>query len=446
MLNRLHIDSEFAFETVRGIPQAVSEGVLREWEGRKHVPLETPKGRRINPQRGVMGIHVPDDRPRNANIWLRHISETIRGLGLPRHVLIDENDITAKAKALARRVGWMCRNGASLVEVQALARLYAVDLPDPGKAPHTEQSVWLRASNPVWWRRQIRKASHRTLERGAIIAGRVHNRAGLYASDDAVKRLAARKRQSRELLAMTQVINELGQSYTLEELAALSTSNPLIRRAELMVRLRGFEQYAKEEGHVCDFITLTCPGSYHPRLSKTGAPNPGYNPLFGPRESQMHLRTVWARARAKLARAGVRMYGFRVAEPHHDGTPHWHMVLFFEGQYRRIVRKVMRHYALQVEPNQPGAWRRRCTFKTIDLVNGSACGYVAKYIAKNVDGRNHEGLSLSDFDHESNPTDPQLFSESAFRVEALGEVGHSPIPANRCCTGHGMARTAPPPR
>jgi hypothetical protein len=191
----------------------------------------------------------------------------------------------------------------------------------------------------AFWKRQIRAVHSRLAERGAIIAGRVHNRAGLYASDDQVKRTIQRKRRSAQVLANQLVINELGQEYSLADLAALSPANPLIRRAELMVRLRGFETIAKQQGHVCDFFTITCPGSYHPRLSKSGQLNPNYQPGIGPREAQAHLQKVWSRARAKLHRKGIRMCGFRVAEPHHDGTPHWHMVLFFNEADRRDIRK-----------------------------------------------------------------------------------------------------------
>ena len=42
--------------------------------------------------------------------------------------------------------------------------------------------------------------------------------------------------------------NELGDTYTLAELAELSTSNPINRRHELMTRIRGFEEFAQQFG------------------------------------------------------------------------------------------------------------------------------------------------------------------------------------------------------
>ncbi|MFT4463977.1 MAG: replication endonuclease [Sodalis sp. (in: enterobacteria)] len=37
---------------------------------------------------------------------------------------------------------------------------------------------------------------------------------------------------------------------------------------------------------------------------------------------------VWACARDKCHRQGLRFFGMRVAEPHHDGTTHAHLLIF----------------------------------------------------------------------------------------------------------------------
>ncbi|MBN8161690.1 replication endonuclease, partial [Vibrio vulnificus] len=98
-------------------------------------------------------------------------------------------------------------------------------------------------------------------------------------------------------------------------------SDPTIRKGELMVRARGFEDLAKELGHVATFLTITCPSKYHRCYSTSGQVNPkwaGHTPLDG----QTYLNDIWKLMRSTLNRLGVRFYGFRVAEPQHDGTPH----------------------------------------------------------------------------------------------------------------------------
>jgi len=89
---------------------------------------------------------------------------------------------------------------------------------------------------------------------------------------------------------------------------------------------------------------------------------------------------------AKLARRNILVYGFRVCEPQHDGTPHWHLLLFMHPSHTQEVRSIMRHYALEIDGDEPGAEKHRFKSVAIDWSRGSAAGYIAKYIAKNIDG------------------------------------------------------------
>jgi hypothetical protein len=51
-----------------------------------------------------------------------------------------------------------------------------------------------------------------------------------------------------------------------------------------------------------------------------------------------------------------------------------------------IVRDVLRTYALREDGNEPGAEQHRFQAVPIDYERGSAAGYIAKYISKNIDG------------------------------------------------------------
>lgn len=232
----------------------------------------------------------------------------------------------------------------------------------------------------------------RKVEGAAIRLGMVNSKRSPYASHETVSRRLAQKKRNRHLLENILATNELGQSYTLAELSDLGVSNPEIRRLELMTRIAGFDEIAKLYGHAAEFYTLTAPSKYHAIDSASGRKNPKYNGST-PKETQAYLCKAWARIRAKLARHGVRLYGFRVAEPHHDATPHWHMVMFYpnewEGDVRRAavprVRAIMRRYALAEDGGESGARKHRFVAEGIDRSKGSAAGYIAKYISKNID-------------------------------------------------------------
>lgn len=288
---------------------------------------------------------------------------------------------------------------AYLLNAERLARADLAPPPiDPDKG-RTLAGAVARMACPRWWRRQIRKQHGRTVEQLARGLGLVNKKAGIYSSDETVYRRRGQKRRNRAMLESLVAFNrEAGQDeraeYTLQELADLSVSNPEIRRGELMTRLAGFERVADDLGHVGEFVTLTCPSRMHrSTVVRKGAyvvENPKYDGTT-PRQAQQYLGQVWARIRAELARRGVRVYGFRVAEPHHDGCPHWHLLLFMPERARYGVRGVFRKYGLADSPNEKGARQRRVTFKAIDRSQGSATGYVAKYIAKNIDGFGLEG-------------------------------------------------------
>lgn len=98
---------------------------------------------------------------------------------------------------------------------------------------------------------------------------------------------------------------------------------------------------AEKRGDACVMLTLTLPSSFHPL--RNGLPNPDFAGAT-PRDGQKWLLTVWAKTRAALARGNLRTYGLRVVEPHHDATPHWHVLMFSPESEALYIKSVVRRY------------------------------------------------------------------------------------------------------
>ena len=131
--------------------------------------------------------------------------------------------------------------------------------------------------------------------------------------------------------------------------------------------------------------TITAPSRMHARRFKSGTANPKYDGT-NPRQAQEYLTKLWSQIRAKLARNGLDYYGFRVVEPHHDGCPHWHLLLFMTKESINPISSILRGHALREDGKEKGAQKYRFDRVIVDPKKGSATGYIAKYISKNIDG------------------------------------------------------------
>lgn len=243
----------------------------------------------------------------------------------------------------------------------------------------------LRLESPQWWLNRLRRIHARWREHLMIAAGYVQKKSSPYSSAPCLTEWLAQKKANREYLkAMELEDQDTGERISLIDKVAGSVANPANRRRELMTRMRGFEDLAKLEGLAGDFYTLTAPSRYH-SMQHNGRRNNKYCGA-SPRETQQYLCKVWARTRAAWKRKGIRVFGFRVVEPHHDATPHWHLLLFMRPECVEQAREIFRKYALKEDGNESGAQENRFQVVPIDDAHGSATGYIAKYISKNIDG------------------------------------------------------------
>jgi hypothetical protein len=300
-----------------------------------------------------------------------------------------------------------------------------------------------------WWFGRLSKARKIMREHLAIAMGQVSSKASPYASWDCVREHKEQQKRNWEAIQnMSLFDEETGEEADLADMVLKSVSNPAIRRHELMVRCRGCEDIATSLGLQGLFLTLTTPAQFHNSYKKGGFI--GHWNGASPRDAQAYLNNVWQRIRAKLGREGIRWFGVRVAEPHHDGTPHWHLLLWVKPEEVLRVTDIFIRYAVQADMHEllpqkqwpsvdsfvrvnksvnpfkvyskvyadnfpvkmkrncpevviPDSAQRlpiaektlttlnvdysaRCDVGFIDPEQGTATGYIAKYISKNIDG------------------------------------------------------------
>ncbi|HAT1683826.1 TPA: replication endonuclease [Klebsiella oxytoca] len=260
-------------------------------------------------------------------------------------------------------------------------RRYKLDLMD------TSVTVQKMADEKIW-KRRLKRLAYRWREHLQIAYGDVGRSASVYCSKKQISIWEEQRRRNRFILNNLELEDEdTGERISLASAIDASVSNPEHRRTELMTRIRGFRDIARSEGFEALFFTITSPGKYHSRLHY-GPRNNRWN-QSSPKQTQDYLNNIWKLIRTALARDGVQVFGLRVAEPHHDGTPHWHMMLFVRPEQKDTLIDTMRTYATREdrdELNTKEGIKPRFDVTVIDEEKGDAAAYIAKYISKNIDG------------------------------------------------------------
>lgn len=189
-------------------------------------------------------------------------------------------------------------------------------------------------------------------------------------------------------------------------------SNEFRKRRAAEMEARGELEMARElleENLVPIFPTGTLPPEWHPnpRYGENA-----YDPTKTPREAVAELNKRWGRARALMRDQGVYFLGVRTVEPHEDGSPHMHLMLYVRA---RQVAETCRIIALQ----WPATTEDEATARKAGIYEGPAmkiqiwqdrsgkdaadpASYVMHYVMKSIDydGETHPDVLAATTDTE----------------------------------------------
>lgn len=339
----------------------------------------------------------------NKRLRLTHESMSIKDFKLD----CDDQELKDKAESYAAGAAKSLKKWGvdSESKLRALCERYQVEFPEPRQLDIDGVLPSLRrVACQKWWCRKLRKLQSVRMENIARDLRIVSQKKQIYCSDFNVNRRRSQKSRNKKILEGLKATNQNGESFTLQELADKSVSKPENRRNELMVRIRGFQEVAERYDHKALFVTVTLPSEFHPYSGgKDNEKYSGRSVLDG----RDFFGVMWSRCRAWLGRRECGAYGFRVAEPHHDGTLHYHFLLFADGCTVGTIGEAFKKYFLEsYKPAERGAKKYRVNIKS-DLPVSAAAGYIAKYISKNIDGH---GVEEDLYGHES--------KNSSKRIEA----------------------------
>ncbi|MGX5152695.1 replication endonuclease [Enterobacter hormaechei] len=237
-----------------------------------------------------------------------------------------------------------------------------------------------------WWYRKLWQMRCEWREEQLRAVCLVNKKASPYVSYEAVIHKREQRRKSLEFFQSHELVNAEGDTLDMEDVVNASSSNPAHRRNEMMACVKGLELIAEMRGDCAVFYTITCPSRFHATLNN-GRPNPKWTSETV-RQSSDYLVNTFAAFRKAMHKAGLRWYGVRVAEPHHDGTVHWHLLCFMRKKDRRTLTALLRKFAIRQDRDELGN-NTGPRFKS-ELINprkGTPTSYIAKYISKNIDGR-----------------------------------------------------------
>jgi hypothetical protein len=235
---------------------------------------------------------------------------------------------------------------------------------------------------PKWWKRKLRTIHRRNFEHIAQFMGQVNEQRNIYISDHSLEKIKQGKKANKKFINTLLVINEEGSQFDLCDFVENSLSNPKNKYAELLMRMFGTAQYAKNKAYNAHLITILCPSEMKSSF-KYGDMNDDYN-----KESTLNahhfINKVWKNSRTAIDKLTKNFFGFRVVEPCHDGSPHWHLIVYTPANQSDSILALFKKKVEQVYSHK--GEQLSCSFD-VQEVNDKEVKNVIFYLVKSLEGK-----------------------------------------------------------
>lgn len=277
--------------------------------------------------------------PERAEVWLNKVINDVLSINNIEYAFLQDSVLFQVADNCAAVSSWMLDRGID-------------DFPlGLNKSDVTSKSrigVELRLRSVKFWYRKLRVIAANVAELASYYLGLTGAATSKYCSQFNVRRHKWRKEKSLAFLKAKKITNGI-KTITLDKLA----STPKKKSSELYVVAKGLEDMAKSKEHVWLFATMTCPPRMHPNPTRGANSWDGTSPI----QAAQWLQKNWTRVRAMLHKSGIRIYGIWSKEPHLDGCPHMHALIYCESRHVPEVQRCLRYHCDRTDKGY------RCTAK-----------------------------------------------------------------------------------
>ena len=223
--------------------------------------------------------------------------------------------------------------------------------------------------------RRLRKQAKAARQHAAAIFGTVGHKDAPYVDTYSHQRWKEREEANARYAEGQVLVTEDGRAIPMTSVLKKKKS---ASSAQFYVMCKAMDEHAARQGWAGVYVTVTLPTEFHPNPRGNKA---GYNPGNSPKRADQELQHRLARMRARMARKDMPTFGIRVFEPHRDGCPHAHLMLYMpEGDIERLDAMLLDLFP-EATPGQRVA--SRCV--RIDTEMSAAPSYLVKHLVSDED-------------------------------------------------------------
>ncbi|WP_299078616.1 replication endonuclease [uncultured Paraglaciecola sp.] len=246
--------------------------------------------------------------------------------------------------------------------------------------PYSKKNVFKRLINPSFIRRRLLKLVLRESLHNEQIQRVIGGEAPIsYAGDATLKIRKKALAASLEFLMTKSIPTPNGVKQLIE-----LTMDSRKRFSELYVMCLGMQELATDLGYKALFLTITAPARFHSN------PSDGHNSWNRSYAKQSHayINKKWeafgkdlSSCTNKIYKSKGDIFGFRVVEPHRDGTAHWHVLLYVSPKnLDKTISLCHKHFSHSAKALKLDVIRT----KKEDPKAAAPTTYMTKYLVKTV--------------------------------------------------------------